>query len=907
MAETGACPGLQHCFVGHETSWNITMSMETAADAELDTSQSLIGHWEVNAKTGELYWSDQVYTIHGLEPGGKVDVEAAINAYHPDDREKVAEYVRLALEEKQDFQFDLRLVRPEGEIRNVRATGVVRTDQDDNVAAVFGIFQDITDIKASEVRLQESAANLAHAQRLAHIGSWTLDLGSKVEIWSDEHFRIFGYEPGQVAPSLDLVISLIHPDDQEEFINVIQKTRSSGHAAYTHEYRIIRPDGSERYIFSSVDVERDDDGNPLRMSGSAQDITDKKLAEQALAASEENYRALFNNANAGIGRIGIEDGKVLLANQTLAKMFGFEDIETFVSEYSFVENYVDPSQRHELITRSRENPNQTTETEFRKRDGSIITVLAHDRANVEAGWFDFVVTDITEQKQTKEALREARDRLEEIVVEKTRKLRTSEERFRDFAQSASDWLWETDTNHRIVWESEGVDDITGLGFLQVKDSARWELPGPHQGDGIFWQPLKSMMDTHQSFKNFEFPYFTRLGALGHVRISGVPVYTERGTFSGYRGAGTDISHSVADQKMLADHADKLHHAVALAKVGYYVWDEIEIRMESCTKEFADIFAMTPDEFLACTTSMAAMVEHVHPDDRYYYTNSVAQAYADGGGYALEYRILDRNGRAHDIQEISTFIYDDAGKLLQTVGALQDISDRKQSERLKSEFISTVSHELRTPLTSIKGSLNLIASGTLGSLPPQIADLVDIANENSERLVKLVNDILDIEKLESGEMIVQARPLDIVTLLDDAIEANTGFGSEHGVMFTRTSAAQSLVVNADSDRLMQVMANLMSNAAKFSPEGSEIELSATSGDTMHRITVRDSGPGIPNELRDSIFEKFVQIDASDTRHHNGTGLGLSIAKAIVEKHGGTIGVESELGAGSTFFVELPASN
>jgi PAS domain S-box-containing protein len=238
------------------------------------------------------------------------------------------------------------------------------------------------------------------------------------------------------------------------------------------------------------------------------------------------------------------------------------------------------------------------------------------------------------------------------------------------------------------------------------------------------------------------------------------------------------------------------------------------------------------------------------------------------------------------------------------GVARDITERRKVDQAKAEFVSTVSHELRTPLTSIKGSLGLIRSGALGELPDKLHSMLDIAYNNSERLVLLINDILDMEKIEAGKMTFNMQPIDIAALLDDAIEANKGYGVEHGATFVFTEGDKDITVLGDKDRLMQALTNLMSNAAKFSPDGDHVELSLSGDRDFIRLAVKDKGPGIPEEFRDSIFEKFSQADSSDTRKKGGTGLGLSITKAIVEKHGGTIDFKTVTGEGCTFYIDLP---
>jgi PAS domain S-box-containing protein len=253
-------------------------------DDELSAASSkypelTIGHWELDASTNDLYWSDEVYSIHGLEPEGGIDLDTAINAYHPDDRERAFGHIQRALDQNENFLLDLRIVRPGGEMRTVRSTGAVRTDTSGRLLSIFGMCQDITNDKYVEEKLRVSEANLNRAQRLAHLGSWTLDRVTGEATWTDEQYRIFGYEPGEIKPSLDFVIESIHPDDKSRFLDTLDEVINSSINSYEHEYRIIRPNGAERYLHSAVEIERDRDSKISFMRGFYQDITDRKIAE----------------------------------------------------------------------------------------------------------------------------------------------------------------------------------------------------------------------------------------------------------------------------------------------------------------------------------------------------------------------------------------------------------------------------------------------------------------------------------------------------------------------------------------------------------------------------------------------------------------------------------------------------
>lgn len=235
--------------------------------------------------------------------------------------------------------------------------------------------------------------------------------------------------------------------------------------------------------------------------------------------------------------------------------------------------------------------------------------------------------------------------------------------------------------------------------------------------------------------------------------------------------------------------------------------------------------------------------------------------------------------------------------------MRDISVRREVERMKSEFVSTISHELRTPLTSIAGSLTLISGGAAGEVTPKIGRLVGIARQNSERLIRLINDILDLEKAEAGKLEFQFSVRSLRTEVSSVAEFNRGFAQSLGVAI-ELEEGDDAEVFIDSDRLTQVLTNLISNAAKFSPPGGTVRIRLHREDPGVRVTVSDNGPGIPAEFCARIFQKFAQADASDSRAKSGTGLGLSIAKTITEKLGGRIGFDTVPGKGTSFYIILP---
>jgi len=235
-------------------------------------------------------------------------------------------------------------------------------------------------------------------------------------------------------------------------------------------------------------------------------------------------------------------------------------------------------------------------------------------------------------------------------------------------------------------------------------------------------------------------------------------------------------------------------------------------------------------------------------------------------------------------------------------AQDELVEHRRLEELKNEFICIISHEVRTPLTSIHGALNLLTSGLGGELNEQGRQLLEVAYRNSQRLVRLVTDILDLQKIESGAMTFNMRPIEVKPFLVQAIDASQGFAKQFGVRLSLAAVPRRAYVRADSDRLMQVMDNLLSNAAKFSPPEGPVTVAVKRVGGRLRVSVQDRGRGVPKEFRGRIFERFAQAETSGAR--NGCGLGLSISKAIVEQLGGRLDFETTDGAGTEFFFELP---
>lgn len=365
-------------------------------------------------------------------------------------------------------------------------------------------------------------------------------------------------------------------------------------------------------------------------------------------------------------------------------------------------------------------------------------------------------------------------------------------------------------------------------------------------------------------------------------------------------AERELNDATSLRQAAAELSDEQNFALQITRAvgqGITVVDE-DLRFRYVNPAYCRIMGYSAEELIG-----RSPIDLAHPE-QHEQIRSIHLRILAGDTVTYEGVRFHASGRRVDTLITLTPRWKD-GRITGAIGLTADITERKAMERMKSEFVSTVSHELRTPLTSIRGSLGLLAGGVAGELTPKARAMVEIALKNSERLVRLINDILDIEKIESGLMVFDRKPQPLMPILVGAVEATTAYAAEYGVRIQLMPSIAGAVADVDADRLTQVITNLLSNAIKYSPRGEEVVVSLQRQADRVRLSVADRGPGIPEAFRARIFQKFAQADSSNTRKRGGTGLGLSIVRAIVERLDGTVDFTSNAAAGTIFTVELPA--
>jgi PAS domain S-box-containing protein len=407
-------------------------------------------------------------------------------------------------------------------------------------------------------------------------------------------------------------------------------------------------------------------------------------------------------------------------------------------------------------------------------------------------------------------------------------------------------------------------------------------------------------------ESHEWTFIRKDGSTFPGNLTATPLISKNGEITGYLGVVENITRRILEQteRMLQQQAletseETFRSAMEHASIGMALVSTTG-RWLKVNKALCDSLGYDKEDLLANDFQSIT-----HPDDLEQDLEYVRQVLeGEINTYQMEKRYYHHNGRIIWALLNVSLVKDGFGTPNYFIAQIQDITEQKEIERMKSEFISIVSHELRTPLTSIRGSLGLMIGTMAKDIPEKANRLIEIAHKNSERLILLINDILDIDKVASGQMRFDMKPEFLGNLIHQAVDANQSYAEKFGVTIAPANVNAELEIKVDSARFIQVLSNLLSNAAKFSPQNGKILVVVSKASKNIRISVTDSGPGIAEEFRSRIFGKFSQADSSVTRSKGGTGLGLHISKQMVEHMNGTIGFDTEIGKGSTFWVEFP---
>lgn len=547
--------------------------------------------------------------------------------------------------------------------------------------------------------------------------------------------------------------------------------------------------------------------------------------------------------------------------------------------------------------------------------------------------FRWLIRDITQRKQVEAALRKAKAELEIRVAQRTAQLsraneclqyqlleqqqtqaalKESEKRYATLAELSPVGIFHTDALENCLYVNERWCEIAGLTLEESLAKGWVSAIHPDDRDQVF-------NEWHLAVQNslpfrLEYRFQRPDGVITFVFGQAVAQRNPQGELTGFVGTITDITQLKYTEANLLESERRwrtLLEQVRLLVIGLDKNGKVEYanpfflelsgytQAEVLGKDWLETFVPSSEQQQVQTLFQEIIQQDLPP----YYQNS----------------ILTKYGEEIIIAWNNTLLQNSSGKAIGMMSIGEDITERYAIARMKDEFISVVSHELRTPLTSIHGALKLLSSGLIDSKSERGERVIAIATESAEHLVRLVNDILELERLESGKISLSKQQFNAADLMNTAVEQMRVMANRAGISLE--VAPQAIEFTADFDRIIQVLTNLLGNAIKFSPQGSTVWLTVQQQGVQEQggisdssidypqiqFQVKDQGRGIPANKIETIFERFHQVDASDSRKKGGTGLGLAICQSIVEQHGGKIWADSTLNEGSSFYFTLPILN
>ncbi len=897
--------------------------------------------WEMGPDLRFSYFTDDASSRYGLnlsESLGRTRFELADLSWRPEQWEQH----RDDLANRRPFRdFVYRRLNRDGSLRYFRISGKAFYDGAGNFAGYRGTGTDVTwhyraedalaaarrQQEESDRRLQSLVANIPGSVYRCRIDEqWT------AVFLSDAIEQICGYPAADFIDNrVRSIASLSHPDD-EPVTNKAILEAVARRQPFNIEYRIIHRDGSVRWIYEKGQASFDADGTPLHIDGVTFDVTERRQAEAALASalgelreSESKFKSLVDNIPGCVYRcLWDKAWTELYISDGVADIVGYpaaDFIDNRVRSFASVTHPDDRQMVEDLVAETiRRKGEIVLEYRVVHRDGSIRWVW--DKAQPVYGpdgtplYIDGVILDRTERKSAEQALAAA-------IAEQ----HESDAKFRSLVANLTGAVYRSsyEQGGREIFLSQQIEAICGY-------TAEELLTGPLTcNDVIHAEDRERVNAATAAALAAHAPYALdyrvnhKDGSIRWLQDKGQAVFDPSGKPLYIDGVVFDVTDLKAAEtavtlanKELAESEAKLRSLIANIPGAIYRclpdenWTPVFI-----SDAFTDIFGYPIADY---TSGTRRLTDLIHPDDLERGTTAVRAALAQRKPFTTEHRIIRRDGAVRWVQERCQGVYDADGRAIYLDGAIFDITEHKEAEaellrtkeraesanRAKSEFLAVMSHELRTPLNAIIGFSEVICDrlyGPMGNI--RYEDYAKDINASGVHLLALINDILDLSKAEAGKVELIEEPVDIADLVEGSLNLVATKAQQGSVALISAVAPGLPPLRADERKLRQILLNLISNAVKFTPEGGCVRISAGIAAGGLRIAVSDTGIGMAEDDIPRAMMPFGQIDNVLTRNQAGTGLGLPLTKRLVEAHGGSFEIHSQIGAGTTVTIELPA--
>jgi len=911
------------------------------------------GLYDLNVQTGEVIVSPEYATMLGYDPESFVETSARwIERLHPDDREPVsAIYHAYVAGEIPEYRTEFRQCTQEGDWKWILSLGkIIAWDDKGQPLRMLGTHTDISDRKAAELERQHAESLRKELKLLESVlevvlaGYWDWDIPGDREYLSPTFKRMFGYEDDELRNAPASWQQIIFAEDLLlVFAAVNQHFQSHGQVPFSQEVRYHHKNGSTVWVICSGKViEWDADGNPSRMIGCHIDITNRKLAEQALQEKEERWQLALEGSNEGIWDWNLQTNAVFFSARW-KEMLGYADheIPNHLDEWALRVHPDDLEWVTQVIQDhfDGKTPFYQSEHRVRCKDGSYKWILDRGKAIWDPDGQPVRMvgshTDISDrrrletERQQAEAQILALNNLQQAIL-----------------NSADYSIISTNAEGVIQTFNAAAQRMLGYTAAEVVGRATSVLI--HDGEEIQARAkllsAKLGQEIAPGFDVFvantlqgntceaEWSYVRKDGSHFPVFLSITALRDSQGEIIGFLSIAKDITQQKQMEAQLRQVAAHLATAQRIAHLGSWEMD-LPTQAITWSEEVFHIFGWDP---AGSTPVYDAVIQAIYPDDRDRVVTHIQQSVDRHQPMEQEYRLLRPDGSVRHILSRNETMLDADGDPIRLVGTVLDISDRKQAQealqetndqlmnanlelgratRLKDEFLANMSHELRTPLNAILGMSEGLQECVFGSLNERQLKAIATIERSGRHLLELINDILDVSKIEAGKLELSIGEVSISSLCDISLTFVRQMALKKNLCLTLQLGDRLNHLYADERRLRQILINLLNNAVKFTPEGGTITLTvkrqidqtranASPSPCWIEFSIRDTGIGIAPEQLSTLFQPFVQIDSSLNRQYSGTGLGLALVRRLTELHGGEVRVESEPGQGSCFTVRIP---
>ncbi len=916
------------------------LAQENAQQLRMALSAAQMGMWDWNLITGEINWSPEHDDLFGFSPGtfdGKYETFEA--CLHPEDREKLNQAIARSLRERIPYQHEFRVVWADGSIHWVEGRGQAFYNGSGQPVRMAGTIIAIDERKQTEIALQDREAILRLFAEYAPVGIAMFDREMRYIVASQSWANQFNL--GSTESLIGRSHYEIFPEIPEHWRQIHQRCLA-GAIEKCDDDLFTRSDGSQQWISWEIRPWYTPEGEIGGIILFSIDTTKRKQAEaellhflkqeqaariqveellQQLAIERSRLEQILQQMPVGVSIAEVPSGKLLFHNAEAERLLRHSllSLQTYQDYRQYGALHFDGEPYHPEeypLTRALLNGEviKAEEMLYRRGDGTttVFAVSAAPIINQDGQIIASVSTfeDISKRKQAEITLQQMNSELEQRVAERTAELTEVNDHLlfalieqqhtqlilleqAQLLDLAHDTILTCDLNGVITFWNRGAELMYGW--------TKTEALGQDIHPFLQTQFPKPLADIHLELR--ERGYWE--GELIHTRKEGSTITVasrwvmqkdEMGKPIKVLQINNDITAQKQAEEELRQSEAKFRSLSDCSPMGIFMTD-IQGQNIYTNPHAQAICGCTFDEALG-----DGWMQFLHPEDRDQVIAEWSKAVSQKQDYSGEIRYLHRDQTVRFARVQSAPIISITHELLGYVGTIEDITESRAIEQMKSEFISIVSHELRTPLTSIRGSLGLLAAGVFKNKPEVAKQMLDIASHDTERLVRLVNDILDLERLEANKVNLNKQWCDAETLLEQSVKTVQSLAGQSNI--TLCVESSSIQVFVDSDRIIQTIVNLVSNAIKFSPPDSTVTLSLQDQADRVLFQIKDQGRGIPADQLDTIFGRFQQVDTSDSRQKGGTGLGLAICKSIVQQHGGKIWVESRVGEGSCFSFTLP---